>query len=170
MEIECVGEASDPGVAAYCRRLQALGIDHELLRHAEIRDFRAALKAMHLAAADCVPTLLTMADGVPLVAAVRGDRRADFKSLKKALGIKDLRMARPEEFTAITGLPLGAARVVNPGLRTVLDERLLEREFVVGGSGSFCYSIRYRCAHLHRIPDSAFMDLTGAGTQGAAAR
>ena len=165
MKIEVVDHAGDPGVAAYSSSLQALGMAHEILQHDEIRDFRHALEIMPLELADCVPTLLTMADGVPLVVVVRGDRKADFKFLKKTLAIKDLRMATPAEFTALTRLPVGTARVFNPGLRTVLDSSLLEREFAIGGSGSFCYSIRYRCADLHRIPGGEFLDVAGPGTR-----
>jgi prolyl-tRNA editing enzyme YbaK/EbsC (Cys-tRNA(Pro) deacylase) len=73
--------------------------------------------------------------------------------------VRDLRMATPEEFTQETGLPVGAARVYNPGMRTVLDTRLFEREYLTGGSGRFDRSVRVRTADLRRLPDSMVADV-----------
>lgn len=90
---------------------------------------------------------------------IRGDIRADFKKIKKTFGIKNLRMATPEEFTELTGLPVGTARVYNPGMRTILATQVFEKEYLTGGSGRFDCSIKVRTSDLRKIPDGAVADI-----------
>jgi prolyl-tRNA editing enzyme YbaK/EbsC (Cys-tRNA(Pro) deacylase) len=145
-------------VLAYCEALDRLGIGHQRIAHRPIRDYRELLAELRLTPAECVPTLIALADGAPLVIVLRGDHRVDFKGLKKRLAIGDLRLATPEEFAELTGLPPGAARVYNPGMRTVLEAQLLERDWATGGSGDFGCSIRYRTSDLLKIPGSELME------------
>jgi prolyl-tRNA editing enzyme YbaK/EbsC (Cys-tRNA(Pro) deacylase) len=150
----------DQSVQAYCDDLAALGIEYEILEHPPAREFAELLDGFGLSFSDCVPTLIMKAGDHFLAVLIRGDTRADFKKIKKALGIRDLRMASPEEFTQVTGLPVGTARVYTPGLRTILDARLFEKEYLTGGSGRFDYSIKVKAADLAKIPGSIVADVS----------
>jgi len=56
-----------------------------------------------------VKTLLYIADGKPVAALVRGDRELNEVKFKNLLGAIELRLAAPEEVTAITKAPVGFA-------------------------------------------------------------
>ena len=104
--------------------------------------------------------MLMKADDNFIAVIRRDDCRMDFGKIKKLLDISNLRMADKEEFVEITKLPLGAAKAVNPGLKTVLDNKLFEKEYLTGGTGSFTCSFRYKSEDLKKIPDSIIADIT----------
>jgi prolyl-tRNA editing enzyme YbaK/EbsC (Cys-tRNA(Pro) deacylase) len=146
----------------YCATLTALGIGTEVFEHPPAKEFAGLLDYLGLSFSDCIPTLIMKADDHFLAVLIRGDTRADFKKIKKTFGINDLRMASPEEFNSVTGLPVGTARVYTPGLRTILDTKLFEREYLTGGSGRFDYSIKVKAADLTKIPGSVVADISKA--------
>jgi prolyl-tRNA editing enzyme YbaK/EbsC (Cys-tRNA(Pro) deacylase) len=138
----------------YCAQLDALGIRYTVVAHPPLRTIAEAIDYLGIAHADRLPTLILKADGADLVVLLRGDCRADFKSIKRLLHIRDLRLATAEEFVALTGQIPGAARPYLPGIPTLIDKQVLDQERLIGGSGSFTSSIWYRTADLVRIPAS----------------
>jgi prolyl-tRNA editing enzyme YbaK/EbsC (Cys-tRNA(Pro) deacylase) len=150
-------------VQGYCDTLTQLGIENAPVDHPSNRYIEKVLESLGLSFSDCAPTIIMSADGELLSVVIRGDTRIDFKKLKKILHIKNLRMATPVEFTELTGLPVGTARVYTPGVRTIIDEKVFEREYLTGGSGRFDYSVRIRTAHLTKIPDSIVEDVHKEG-------
>jgi prolyl-tRNA synthetase len=64
---------------------------------------------LKMPAARIVKTLLYIADGKPVAALVRGDRELNEVKFKNLLGAIDLRLAAPEEVTALTKAPVGFA-------------------------------------------------------------
>jgi prolyl-tRNA editing enzyme YbaK/EbsC (Cys-tRNA(Pro) deacylase) len=151
----------DP-VGAYCEALRSFGIDCEALEHPYSVEIAGVLKALDMDFADCSPALVMRGDGEFLVVVIRGDTRADFKKIKRGLGLHDLRMASKDEVEELTSLPVGAARVYLPDVRTYVDEKVFEREYLTGGSGRFDCSIRVRTSDLTKLPDVVIMDLSKA--------
>ncbi len=149
----------DEDVRRYCDSLTELGIENAAVEHPTSREISGVLAALGLSFADCVPTLIMRADDDFIAVVIRGDTRADFKKIKKTFGIKNLRMATPDEFTERTGLPVGTARVYNPGIRTIVDDLVFEKEYLTGGSGRFDCSIRVRTSDLRGIPDCTVADI-----------
>lgn len=150
----------DTTVSQYCEELTKLGIGSEVVPHLETRKVAEVLSYLHLEFSDCVPTLIMRGDGRYLAIVIRGDTKADFKKIKEILGINDLRFATPEEFTEFTKLPLGAARVYTPNAETLIDSKVLEKEYLMGGSGAFNCSIKYKTSDLTKIPGSKIADIT----------
>jgi prolyl-tRNA editing enzyme YbaK/EbsC (Cys-tRNA(Pro) deacylase) len=150
----------DPTVRDYSHALGALGIEHAIVEHPAARDYADLLGYLGLTLSDCSPTLILKADDRFLAVVLRADTRADFKKLKRALGVRNLRLATPDEFAAVTGLPVGAARVYTPGLETILDRLLFEKEYLTGGSGRFDCSIRAKAADLRKLPASRVLEIT----------
>lgn len=149
----------DQLVRDYCDSLAELGIENAVLQHPPSKEISGVLASLGLSFADCVPTLIMRADGRFLAIVIRGDTRADFRKIKKLLGVRDLRMATPNELTELTGLPLGTARVYTRGVQTIIDTQVLEKEYLAGGSGRFDCSIRVRTSHLTKIPNSMVADV-----------
>lgn len=149
----------DQSVLDYCNNLTSLGIENTILEHSPAREIEDVLRSLNLSLADCIPTLIMQADKNCIAVLIRGDTRANFKKIKKVCGVKDLRMATPEEFFRVTMLPAGAARVYTPNLKTIIDTKVFEQAYLTGGSGRFDCSIRVKTADLKNIPDCMVADI-----------
>lgn len=148
-------------VRAYSQQLAELGIEHSLVEHQATPRVAEVLNELQLTLADCAPTLITKGDGVYYALVLRGDCRIDFKALKKMLHCKDFRMASQEEFLALTGLPPGAACIYTPQVtQTIIDEKVFAKEYLLGGSGVFACSVRYKTADLKQLPNLRIASIT----------
>jgi tryptophanyl-tRNA synthetase len=144
----------------YGHSLEKLGIRYSILEHPATRAIREVVTYLQLTVDDSLPTFILMADNTPVAAIIRGDAKVDFEKVKSVLGAAEVRMATLEEFTKLTGVPAGAARVYTPNCRTLIDPKVLDKEYLVGGSGRFDCSIRYNTADLQNIPDSSIVEIT----------
>lgn len=157
---------NDPKILEYSQQLKKLNIEHKIVEHPDLRTPAEVQEFLELTLADGLSTMIMKADDSHVAVIRRDDCRLDFGKIKKILGVKSLRMASAEEYTMLTNLPLGAARVYNPGLKTLLDLRLFEKEFLTGGTGSFTCSFRYKSEHLRRIPNSSVVEITESPKEG----
>ena len=109
---------------------------------------------------DSAATLVMKADDTYISIIRRDDCKLNTKKVKKLLGVDSLRIATDEEFIEITGLIPGAATYFNKNITKVLiDKKVLEKEFIVGGSGSFLFSISHKTSDLTKIPGSQLVDV-----------
>lgn len=69
----------------------------------------------------------------PLLVIVDGKSKASLEKLKNIFG--NVRMAKPKEVEEITGYKIGEVPPVGVPIKTVVDRRVIEKEFVVGGGG-----------------------------------
>ncbi len=149
----------DRSVQAYSDELRVLGIDHNIVEHPELKTPPEVQNYLGLTLADGLSTMIMKAGDEYIAIVRRDDCRLDFKKLKQLVN-KNIRMASPEEFVKVTGMPLGAARVHNPKLTTYLDGRLLGKDYLTGGTGSFTCSFRYKSGDLRKIPNSKVVDVS----------
>ncbi len=145
-------------VVDYRQALTSLGIGHEVFTHPYLVSPEEVQKYLGKTVADCVASLVMKADDHFILILKKGDDRLDFKKIKKALKISDLRFATKEEFEKLTGLPFGAARPYIPNLPTYIDPAVFSREFLNGGTGSFTETFRYRTADLKKIPGASVLE------------
>ena len=98
----------------------------------------AAARAVGCEVAQIVKSLVFICDGLPVVALVPGDRRADRARVAAAAGASSARIATPEEVLAATGFdPGGVAPFPLPLVsRVLIDRGLLQNEIVWAGAGS----------------------------------
>lgn len=150
----------DKNIQDYSDALKDLDIENQIVEHTQTKDYREILTDIHIELSDCVPTLILKADNHFIAVVFRADSRVNFKKIKKLLDVKDVRMATPEEFIFLTKLPIGAARVYNPGMKTILDKKVFEKEYLMGGSGNFSCSIKYKTDDLRKIPENIVADIT----------
>lgn len=152
---------TEQNVLDYSEELTALGIGNKIVEHPEMRIIKDVIDYLHLTYSNTLPTLIMKADDGFISIVFRGDCKVDFKKIKTQFGIKDLRMATPEEFTNLTELPIGAARVYIPNVhKTIIDKKVFEKEYLIGGSGSFSCSIEYKTSDLTKIPNSITSEIT----------
>lgn len=150
----------DQALTDYGRLLTNLGIGHSIISHPELHTPPEVQAHLGITSSDGFSTLIMKAGDRFIAVIRRDDFKTDFKKIKKSLGEKDVRMATPEEFTAATGMPPGAARAYTPDIDTYIDPHIFEKEYLMGGTGSFTASIRYRTEDLKKIPGSKILDVS----------
>lgn len=147
-------------VKKYSEQLTALGIEHTILEHPELKEVEDVQKHLGFSLADA-GAMIIMRAGDNFVAVMRrGDCKLDFKKIKKLLKVTNLRVATEEEFSEITHVPAGAAHVYYPSLRTLIDRRVFEQEYINAGSGSLLFTFRYKTTDLKKLPTAEVVDIS----------
>lgn len=103
------------------------GVDFEISEHRPVHTSKeAAEERGENMAQGAKALLLKTSEGDFLIAAIRGDKKLDFRKLKKYLEVKDIRFASPEEVKGIMGCKVGACYPIGNiiGIRVVADEDL----------------------------------------------
>ena len=116
----------------------------------------SAAAALGCEAAEIVKTLVFVCDGLPVLALLPGDRRADAAKLATAAAARAVRVARPEEVFAVTGFEPGAVSPfpVPQASKILLERELLLHQTVWVGAGT--------SRHLAGLSPIDLVRLTGA--------
>lgn len=146
-------------VQKYSDELNKLGINHEAIEHPELKTPPTVLGYLGLGMDGGVSTLVMKIDDRFVVLLRRDDCHIDFSRIRRLLGVKSVRIATPEEYKKVTGLSLGAARCYLPDFKTYVDKKVLEREYLIGGSGSFTVSFRYKTTDFGKLPGVEVVDV-----------
>jgi prolyl-tRNA editing enzyme YbaK/EbsC (Cys-tRNA(Pro) deacylase) len=126
----------------------------------------AAAKAVGVAPSRIVKSLVFVCDGLPVLALVPGDRRADADKIARAVEARTARVATGEEVLAATGFAPGAvAPFPSSSVTTVLiDRSLLAHEAVWVGAGSPNHLARLEPGELLRLSRARQMDAVAERT------
>lgn len=113
----------------------------------------ASARELGVETARIVKSLIFSADGDPVVALVPGDRRADTRSVARALGVRKVRMADPESVLRWTGFPVGAVPPVGypRELPVLMDEAIPKDGFVYPAAGEANNAFEITFEELRRI-------------------
>jgi Cys-tRNA(Pro) deacylase len=143
--------------------LRAQGVD------ARIEEFpqgtttaEAAADAVGCEPAQIVKTLVFVCDGLPVIALVPGDRRADAAKIAAAAGAGYARVAKRDEVLAATGFePGGVAPFPVPlSVRVLMERELLRHELVWAGAGSPRHVVGIAPADAARLSNADIVDLS----------
>lgn len=117
-----------------------------LIDHQQTRSAFEAAKVAGAKPQEVIKALLLIADTLPVLVIVRGDRKIDMKTLKKLKKIKDLRFASPEEVLEYTHCPVGSVPPFGNalGLETLGDDAINDMPEVVFAPGVDTQSIRMK--------------------------
>jgi Cys-tRNA(Pro) deacylase len=143
--------------------LREQGIDARLEEfHEGTSTAAAAAVAVGCEAGEVVKSLVFMCDGLPVMALIPGDRRADEQKVAAVVGATYARVARPEEVLAATGFEPGA---VAPFPTVTVTRVLLERELlrfpaVWVGAGSSNHMVGLSPIDLARVTRAEIVDLS----------
>ena len=141
--------------------LDAAGADYTIIAHESVLASAEDGVAEGLGRLkEMAPTLVLRTKIGYLTAIIGGERRIVYKKVKKALGLRDVSLAAPEQVREVAGAEPGSISLVNPGLETILDASLLERERVYGGTGLPGYTLHIRTADLVRVTGARVFDFT----------
>lgn len=143
------------GVAEVRRYLEPEGIEVVELP-ADTSTAVLAAQALGTSVPAIVKSLLFLAVREPVLVLASGDRRVDGRALARELGVKKVRMATPEECTALSGYAVGGVPPLahRRPLRTLFDRNLLEHGTVYAAAGAY--------NAVFAVTPSRLQELTGA--------
>lgn len=150
---------TEPIVKKYSQELEKLGIEYKHFEHPPIKEAFDCMEYLGLPISEGFSTLIMKADGQFIAIIRRDDTKLFLDKTKKILGVTKLEIASPAEFEKLTGLPTGAAHILT-GLKTYLDKKLFEKEYLMGGSGSLSVTTRFKSSDLKKIPNSLVVDIS----------
>ena len=143
--------------------LQAAGVEYELLAHeTTYHSAEDGAAAFGVDIAQMAPTLVLRTERGPMVATVSGATRLSLRKLKKAMGLRNVSLAAPDEVQALTGAVPGVVPLVNPGLATLVDRRLLDQPWAYGGCGVPARTLKLRPADLVAVTGAQVLDIADA--------
>lgn len=123
--------------------LDAAGVKYTLLAHDRlIQSAEDGAEHGFGGLANMAPTFILRSGSSYLAAVIRGDTRLSYKKIKKELHLKDISLATPEQVREVTGAEVGYVSLVNPGMATLVDSRLLEMGTIYGGCGVPYYTLQ----------------------------
>lgn len=123
------------------------------------------LKAFGLTRADGCATLVFKADEHYVALMRRDDCKVNSKAFKKILGVKDLRFANPDELKSVTGFEVGMVSPILLNLQLFIDEKVLERDFVIIGSGGNEYGIEINTKDLINVTKPTVINICEVADQ-----
>lgn len=95
------------------------------------------------------PTFVLQADGCLIGCIASYERgRLDFDSLKAKFGYAKLRMADKRKIRAVTGFDVGSVPLAGLGLPCLFDRKLLDHDYIYGGTGNEMYTLKISPAEL----------------------
>jgi prolyl-tRNA editing enzyme YbaK/EbsC (Cys-tRNA(Pro) deacylase) len=122
----------------------------------------AAATAVGCETGEIVKSLVFMCDGLPVLALVPGDRRADELKVAEATGATYARIARPEEVFAATGFEPGSVAPFPTVTvtRVLLERELLRAPMVWAGAGSSKHMVGLSPVDLARVTQAEVVELS----------
>jgi len=99
------------GDEVYARIIATLkgnDVQFEPYEHEAVKTSEEAAKIRNTPLHSGAKALVMYADEKPVMITIAGDRKVDTKAFKELYGVRDLRMATPEEVTKVTGVVIGA--------------------------------------------------------------
>ena len=129
------------------------GAVYKLIEHGPVITSYDAAQVRGINISQGAKSILLSADGSILLVVVPGDRRIDFKSFKKQLNIRDLRMCTPSDIRDAFDLEVGAIPPFGNllGVKTYADRTLLTHDAIFFNAGSHTRSIRLETKDYIRL-------------------
>ncbi|MCD6558798.1 MAG: hypothetical protein J7K57_02820 [Palaeococcus sp.] len=99
-----------------------------------VKTVKQAVRETKSAPKQIIKSLIFISEKEPLLVIVDGDSKVSLEKLKNIFG--DVRLAKPKEVKELTGYEVGGVPPVGIALRTIVDPKVLENDYVIGGGGS----------------------------------
>ncbi len=140
------------------KKLEELGVPFEITKHAPIRSVEEGLKALGIDASGGCSTLIFGTDKGFMAVFRRDDHRLDLEKVKALLKVKTLKLATEKEISKTTGGLIGSTPQITD-LPTIMDETILEKDYVYGGTGSREHDLKIKPADLKKISQAKSGDI-----------
>lgn len=124
----------------------------------EVKTVKQAAKATGVSESDIIKSLIFMSRDEPILVIVQGDSKVDIGKLEKIIG--KVRLAKPDEVVKATGYRIGEVPPVGVKIKTIIDKKILDKDFVVGGGGSLYRLCRIPVREIIRVQRPLIEDIT----------
>jgi prolyl-tRNA editing enzyme YbaK/EbsC (Cys-tRNA(Pro) deacylase) len=136
-------------------------IDYELFEDKiSLTTAASGVAAYNITLFEAAPTLIVKANRDMIAAIIRGDTKISFKKLKNLLKVKNIRLAKPEEVYNLTGTKIGDVSLINYGIKTLIDNKILANQHVYGGCGLPNHTLKIKVVDLIKITNATVIDFT----------
>lgn len=108
--------------------------------------------------AEMAPTLILETETGPLAAIISGDTKIAYKKIKKELGLKNVSLAHSDKVLEVVGFPVGIVPLVRHNCPTIIDSRVMTFNYVFGGCGVDCHTLKITPADLVRLNNAKVFD------------
>lgn len=103
------------------------------------------------------PSLIVQTEKGLMLLIVSGKRgRLDFKRLGTDLGVSKLKLADKKKIERSTGYKIGAIPLIGVELPCIFDERLLECDYIYGGTGDELFTLKISPEDVKRLNNVVF--------------
>ncbi len=139
------------------------GISAEILElEDEVKTVNQAAKALGISKEQIIKTIMFIdALGEPVLAIVRGDQKVDSKKLANVVETLGVRMASAKEVKKHSGYAIGGLPPIGhkQKIKTVIDKKVLEKEFVYGGGGTEKHLLKISPKDVQKLTDAIVADI-----------
>ena len=143
------------------RCLDSAGITYAILVHEQnISTAQGGAQTGLGALSAMAPTFILRTETGFLAAIVRGDTRLSYKKIKQKLGLKNVSLATPDQVKQLTGSEVGHVALVNQGVQTIVDERVMEVAMIYGGSGEPNHTLQIAPQAVVTLTQAKVFDFT----------
>ncbi len=141
------------------------GLNYEIMKD-DVLMANAKIGSQHygIEMSQCAPTFILKADEIFIALIIQGSRKIDFKKVEKYLGVKKAIMASRETIFEVTGAPLGSVSLINPELRTLIDEGVPHLPSCYGGCGVEKYTLKIKGSDLVKVTQGEVGEFTKEGS------
>lgn len=141
--------------------LNAAGITYDILEHEQtISTAQEGAQTGLGSLTSMAPTFILKTEAGYLAAIIRGDTRLVYKKIKQQLGLKNISLASVDQVKEVTGAEVGYVSLVNTGIETIVDEKVIAMDVVYGGCGIPRYTLRIQPKDLVSIVRARVFDFT----------
>jgi len=143
------------------KKLDEASVKYKLFEHEPVYTSEDAARVRGEELSDGAKALVLFGDKNPILCVVPGDKKADFKKIKSHLGIKDLRMATPDEVKELTTLEIGAIPPVGSamGLSSYYDNSFMLKDKVAFNAGDHKVTIIMNAEDLIKVENPKILDI-----------
>mgnify|MGYP000220983532 FL=1 len=137
---------------------------------AEVLEFRESVESVSKASKasgmppdTIIKTLIVLADDRPYAVLLLGNYRLSLKKLRKFLGVKTVRLAKPDEVGEIVGLKPGEVSPLIDSiakLSVIVDEKVLKKDMVLVGGGSIHHLVKISVKELISVLKPIIADVS----------
>ncbi|MFJ7731739.1 aminoacyl-tRNA deacylase [Lysinibacillus sp. NPDC097231] len=126
---------------------------YEIIQHEKpIISKQDGTKYFGIEVGQTAPTLILKTDKGFFALIVSGRRsKVKFEKIADILGCGKVKLASPEEVQKVTGFQVGSVRMVGLDLPCVIDKRLLQYDYIYGGTGQPTFTLKIEPQALNEL-------------------
>lgn len=110
-----------------------------------------------IALKNVIKSILVFLDEIPFLIVLQGDKLLDLKELEKITG-KKVTLARAKDIKKM-GFEFGGIPCVGSNLKMIVDQKVLNEEYVVGSAGSPYAGIKIKPKDLVKLNSAEVFDI-----------